>query len=89
MDKECWPHYLAPQLTVKAQLVFATLITVDADDYEAIKNAILVWYDINKEVYHRWFRSTVRSDGEKNRKLAVKLIELQRKWQKGCISYRK
>ena len=86
VDKERWPHYLAPQLTGKAQLAFAALPTVDADDYEAIKNAILVRYDINEEAYRRRFRSTVRSDGETNRELAVKLMELQRKWQKGCTS---
>ena len=37
------------------------------------KNAILVQYDINEEAYRR------RSDGETNRELAVKLMELQRK----------
>ena len=55
VDKERWPHYLTPQLTGKAQLAFAALPTVDADDYEAIKNAILVRYDINEEAYRRRF----------------------------------
>ena len=41
VDKSRWPHYLAPQLTGRAQLAFAALPTIDSDDYEAIKAAIL------------------------------------------------
>ena len=53
--KERWPHYLAPQLTGKAQLACAALPITDADDFEAIKNAILIQYDINEVAYRRCF----------------------------------
>ena len=42
VDKGHWPHYLAPQLTGKAQLAFAALPVSDSVDYDTIKAAILV-----------------------------------------------
>lgn len=46
MEKGWWPHYLVPQLAVRAQLAFAALLNSDAVEYNAIKGAILVTYNI-------------------------------------------
>lgn len=51
VDKDRWAHYLAPQLTGRAQLAFAALPTADSGKYESIKAAILQRYDINEEAY--------------------------------------
>ena len=55
VDKSSWPHYLAPQLTGRAQLAFTALPTIDSDNYEAIKAAVLTRYNINEEAYRRRF----------------------------------
>ena len=67
VPQERWAHYLAPQLTGRAQLAFAALPTADAGRYGAIKPAILTRYDINEEAYRRRFRSATRKEGEKQR----------------------
>ena len=80
VEKDRWAHYLAPQLTGKAQLAFAAVPTTESSKYESIKAAILQRYDINEEAYRRRFRTTTRGAGETNREYAVKLMDLQRKW---------
>ena len=82
VDKGRWAHYLAPQLTGRAQLAFAALPTADSGKFESIKAAILQRYDINEEAYRRRFRTVARGVGETNREYAVKLMDLQRKWLK-------
>ena len=84
IDKMRWPHHLVPQLTGRAQLAFAALPTENSDDYEAIKTAVLTRYDINEEAYRRRFRTTTRMEGETNRELAVKMMDLQTKWLNEC-----
>ena len=83
-EEERWLQYLAPQLTGKAQLAFAAMPTVDAGNYEAIKAAILVRYNLNTEAYRRKFRATVRRNDETNRELAVRIGEFQAKWMHEC-----
>ena len=80
VDKDRWAHYLAPQLTGKAQLAFAAVPTSESAKYESIKTAVLQRYDINEEAYRRRFRTTTRGAGETNREHAVKLMDLQWKW---------
>ncbi|KAL5459896.1 hypothetical protein EMCRGX_G033284 [Ephydatia muelleri] len=41
VNKDRWPHFLAPQLSGRAQLAFAALPTEQSADYSAIKAAIL------------------------------------------------
>ena len=43
---ERWPHYMAPQLVGRAQLVFANLSIMGAGDYNMIKETILARYNI-------------------------------------------
>ena len=75
VDKGRWPHYLAPQLTGKAQLAFAALPVSDSADYDTIKAAILVLYDINEDTFKNRFRSSKRKDGETNREFAVRMMD--------------
>ena len=82
--KDNWSQYLAPQLTGKAQLAFAALPTEDSGKYAAIKAAILARYDITEETYRRRFRMATRKDGEMNRELTVRLMDMQNKWLKKC-----
>ena len=84
VDKGRWSQYLAPQLSGWAQLAFAALPTVSAGDYDAIKAAVLARYDINEEAYRRRFRSSTRKEGETNREVAVRLMDLLQKWTKTC-----
>ena len=84
IDKTRWPHHLGPQLTGRAQLAFAALPTANSDDYEAIKTAVLTRYDINEEAIRRRFRTTSRMEGETNRELAIRMMDLQTKWLREC-----
>ena len=77
-----WPHYLAPQLTGRAQLAFVALPITESAKYPAIRNAILAHYDINEEAYRRRFRTATRGPGQTNRELAVRQMDLQKKWLK-------
>ena len=80
VNKDRWLHSLAPQLSGRAQLAFAALPTEQSADYSAIKAAILARYDIHEEAYRRRFRTVKREEGESNRELAVRLMDLQGKW---------
>ena len=84
-----WAHYLAPQLTGWAQLAFPALLTADSAKYDAIKQVILQWYDINEETYRRRFRSVVWGEGETNQEHAVRLLKLEKKWLKNYDSLKK
>ena len=77
VNKDRWPHFLAPQLSGRAQLAFAALPTEQSADYSAIKAAILARYDIHEEAYRRRFRTVKREEGESNRELAVRLTDYQ------------
>ena len=54
VEKARWAHYLAAQLTGKAQLAFTALPTMDSADYAAIRVAILQRYDINEQSCQVW-----------------------------------
>ena len=86
IGKDSWSHYLAPQLTGRAQLAFAALPSTDASNYDTLKAAILTRYDINEEAYRRRFRAAGRRQGETNRELAVRMMDLQGKWLRSCQS---
>ena len=54
----------------------------DSADYDAIKAAILVRYDINVDAFKNRFRSSKRKDGETNREFAVRMMDSLTKWLK-------
>ena len=84
IEEERWLQYLAPQLTVKAQLSFAAIPITDAGSYEAIETAIFTRYDLNVEAYHQKFQATIRRSDDTNRELAVRIGKLQAKWMWEC-----
>ena len=75
VGKERWPHYLAPQLAGKALLAFAALSITEVGEYEAIKDAILIRYNINEEAYRNRFRTEKRKDEETNREFSVRSMD--------------
>ena len=81
-----WVYKLAPQLTGKAQQAYAAMSSEKATDYEAVKKAILIRYDINQESYRQRLRSIVRKEGESNRELTARLNDLASKWLQDCSS---
>ena len=86
ITKGQWTYYLAPQLTGKAQQAFAALPSDESSTYDGVKAAILLRYGVNEEAYRRRFRTASRKDGETNRELAVRLLDLQKKWLRKCDS---
>lgn len=61
------PYYVIPQLMGKAQLAFAVLPVSDSADYDVIKMAIPVRYNINEDMYKNRFQSSKQKEGETNR----------------------
>ena len=84
--KDQWPYHLAPQLTRKAQLAFAALLSTEAKDYDAIKAAILARYDVIEETYCRQFCSAVKQQDEMYWELSIRLLDLQDNWLQNCTS---
>ena len=68
------------------KLAFAALSITKVGEYEAIKDAILIRYNINEEAYRNRFRTEKRKDGETNREFSVRLMDLLQKWTKGKTS---
>ena len=52
IQKDKWPYHLALQLTGKAQLAFAALLSTEAKNNYVI-TANLARCDVNEETYHR------------------------------------
>ena len=80
IDRGRWPHYLVPQLSGRAQLAFVALSITDSSNYDAIKAAILMRYDLNEEAYRNYFRKAARKVGETYREFCVRLMDLLSKW---------
>ena len=80
IERSRWPHYLAPQLSGRAQLAFVALPITDSANYDAIKAAILMRYDLNEEAYWNCFRTAVRKVGETHLEFSVWLMDQLSKW---------
>ena len=79
-----WIFKLAPQLSGRAQQAYPAMAADEAGDYEKVKEAILLRYDIDQESYRQWFRTAKKKEGETNRELAMRLLDLVEKWTKRC-----
>ena len=86
VDKAQWVYRLAPQLTGKAQQAYAAMPTEEAGRYDDVKAAVLRRYNINAETYRQRFREARLKEGETNRELATRLLDLANKWMKECTS---
>ena len=84
IPQEQWVYKLAPQLTGKAQQAFAAMETAGAGNYDDVKAAILLRYNINEETYRQRLRSIRLKEEETHRELAVRVLDLTRKWSKEC-----
>ena len=51
VERSCWSYMLAPQLTGRAQKVFAAMETKQLGNYNALKDDILTRCNINEEAY--------------------------------------
>ena len=84
--RDQWPYCLVLQLTGKAQLAFAALLSIEARDYNTIKEAILARYNINEEAYHCRFCSAMKGRNETYHELSIRLVDLRNKWMQNCSS---
>ena len=80
VEKDCWPQYLAPQLTGRAQLAFAARLTTTHLSWPFCSVTILQRRRTEDAFV------TLRGSGETNRGLAVRLMDLLGKWLKKCNS---
>ncbi|KAG1936463.1 zinc finger and SCAN domain-containing protein [Pimephales promelas] len=77
-----WAIRLVPLLTGKARGAYVAMDGNDAEDYEKVKEAILMKYQINAEIYRQRFRSSEILPDENPRELYVRLKDLFSKWVK-------
>ena len=80
--KEKWVVKLVPCLTGKAQAAYVSMSTMESNNYEKVKDAILKRYDITEETYSQRFRSTKKSREESYKEIYVRLKDLFKKWTK-------
>ncbi|KAG1950280.1 zinc finger and SCAN domain-containing protein [Pimephales promelas] len=66
----------------KARGAYVAMDGNDAEDYEKVKEAILMKYQINAEIYRQRFRSSEILPDENPRELYVRLKDLFSKWVK-------
>ena len=79
-----WVFKLAPQLSGKAQQAYAEMDAAESSNYDRVREAILLRYDIDQESYRQRFRTAKRKEGETNRELTTRLQDLVEKWTKKC-----
>ena len=79
-----WVFKLAPQLSGKAQQAYAAMDAAESSNYERVREAILLRYDIDQESYRQRFRMAKRKESETNRELTTRLQDLVKKWMKKC-----
>ena len=75
---------LAPQLSGKAQQAYVAKDAAESSNYERVREAILLRYDIDQGSYRQRFRTAKRKEGETNRELTTRLQDLVEKWTKKC-----
>ena len=63
-DRKYWSMVVQQKLTGKAHAVVSALSDEDADDYEAVKEAVLLVYELVPEAYRQKFRGYRRSSGQ-------------------------
>ncbi|XP_016533291.1 uncharacterized protein LOC103146684 [Poecilia formosa] len=79
-QKADWVFRLIPLLTGRARGAYVHMNIDDSLDYDKVKSAILLKYDINPESYRQKFRSLEVKPDESPRELYARLKELYGKW---------
>jgi len=80
--KANWAIRLVPLLTGKARSAYVAMDVADAEDYDKVKEAILIKYEINAEIYRQRFCSSEILLDETPWELYVRLKDLFSKWVK-------
>ncbi|XP_056416127.1 uncharacterized protein LOC130357457, partial [Hyla sarda] len=83
LPKEQWGRYLTPRLRGKALDVFALLPSESDQDYEAIKSALLISFNLTPEAYRKRFRTLQQSATESCTEHAGQLRTAFRQWTGG------
>lgn len=78
--KADWTFHLIPLLTGKARAAYVNMDLDDCIEYEKVKAAILIKYDISAETYRQRFRSLDVYPSESPKELYIRLKELYGKW---------
>lgn len=80
--KADWAFHLIPLLTGRARAAYVQMDLDDSTEYDKVKAAILVKYDINAETYRLRFRSLTVLPSEAPKELYTRLKDLYGKWIK-------
>lgn len=85
--KEHWSAVLQTQLTGKALKVFAELSELGCSNYDVLKKALLVAYELCPEVYRKRFRSFTKLTQDTYADYAFKLQNVFKRWLDGVKAY--
>lgn len=78
--REDWALHLVPFLTGKARAAYGAMDIADTLDYNLVKKAVLIKFEVNSEIYRQRFRANFIQDGESPRELQARLKDLYLKW---------
>ena len=73
-------------MTSKPTLQYQRMEAEQLGNYDALKDAILTRYDINKEAYHQRFWAVSKKGEETYRELATRVMELTQKRNRECTT---
>ena len=80
--KDVWAMQLAGLLTGKAMAAYANLEIESANDYQAVKQAILRRYQVNVETHRQQFRQDRKKSNESYAEWADRLRDRFAKWKR-------
>src|SRR5208282_3059453 len=78
--KEHWSALIQTQLRGKGLRVFAELPTAQCQDYEVLKETLLIAYELAPEIYRKRFRSLVKLTSDTYSDFAFKQNNLCKRW---------
>lgn len=78
--KTDWTFHLIPLLTGKARAAYVNMDLDDCIEYDKVKAAILMKYDISTETYRLRFHSLDVHPSESPKELYIRLTERYGKW---------
>ncbi len=80
IPSQCWGELVVEFLTGKALESFAKLGLGQAKDYQEIKRAVLLRFDISAESHRRQFRQATKRETETYREFGVRLEDSGMRW---------
>ena len=85
--RDYWSAILQTQLAGKALKVFAELSEQDCSNYDMLKKALLVAYELCPEVYRKRFRSFTKLTHDTYADFAFKLHNVFKRWLEGVKAH--